>query len=379
MGLMDLLRASVSAASPDRPAANGHCARAKTPLASCRDCVDVCPPGAIRTNRRGQIEIGSSCDGCGVCVAVCHRDGLSDPRERETRWRRLVSQRVRKGLPTIVFGCSQASRPGAETVPCIASLAPWFLVEASSRVEIVLESGACASCSRGEAMRRWDVALAAALEVSPLQPGSSFGIRHRKIEGTLEAPPLPSNAPTRRDLLSFFRPQREDPEAEGEGGARRSRLASWLRRSTTTGISSDESTFPFGRISIDEKCTGCPVCVSVCPEAAIDRREESAAIVLEFSPDRCSACGACADACREGAIRLERRFDSEHDSVSSKLARIPIGSCERCGAAVSRSPICAACEREPFFESTPATCQGSESAMPAEPTRTGLGIRSSST
>ena len=49
-----------------------------------------------------------------------------------------------------------------------------------------------------------------------------------------------------------------------------------------------------------DKCVGCGLCASTCPQNAISLAGGKAAIGEE-----CVACGLCLDACRLGAIRRE--------------------------------------------------------------------------
>jgi len=53
---------------------------------------------------------------------------------------------------------------------------------------------------------------------------------------------------------------------------------------------------------ISEKCTGCSLCVKVCPFDAIRIMEKKAAIDL----NKCNLCGACVHACKFKAIVLEK-------------------------------------------------------------------------
>ncbi len=55
-------------------------------------------------------------------------------------------------------------------------------------------------------------------------------------------------------------------------------------------------------LAYDEtKCTGCGLCVMVCPHAVFELRERRAHIV---DRDLCIECGACALNCAPGAIRV---------------------------------------------------------------------------
>ncbi|MFX1564301.1 MAG: ATP-binding protein, partial [Promethearchaeota archaeon] len=49
-------------------------------------------------------------------------------------------------------------------------------------------------------------------------------------------------------------------------------------------------------------CTGCGLCVKVCPFAAMKLIDEKAE-----ATDACTLCGACVKVCPVGAIHIERR------------------------------------------------------------------------
>ena len=60
---------------------------------------------------------------------------------------------------------------------------------------------------------------------------------------------------------------------------------------------------------INEKCTGCKLCIKACPFAAIEVKNKKAEIDL----DKCTLCGACIEACKFDAIVLTKISPSEID------------------------------------------------------------------
>jgi len=60
---------------------------------------------------------------------------------------------------------------------------------------------------------------------------------------------------------------------------------------------------------IEDKCTGCELCIDACPFAAITLADKVAGIDMEL----CTLCGACVDACKFEAIELEKATQATRD------------------------------------------------------------------
>lgn len=52
-----------------------------------------------------------------------------------------------------------------------------------------------------------------------------------------------------------------------------------------------------------EKCVACGLCISYCPEAAIDRRSDNKP---EIDYRFCKGCGICANECPQKAIEMKQ-------------------------------------------------------------------------
>ncbi len=59
---------------------------------------------------------------------------------------------------------------------------------------------------------------------------------------------------------------------------------------------------------IDDKCTGCKVCIAACPFGAIEVKVKKAII-----DDKCTLCGACVEVCKFEAIVIEKEKTSGED------------------------------------------------------------------
>jgi|WetSurMetagenome_2_1015567.scaffolds.fasta_scaffold378378_2 2-oxoglutarate ferredoxin oxidoreductase subunit delta len=74
----------------------------------------------------------------------------------------------------------------------------------------------------------------------------------------------------------------------------------------------DESYATTGRVAIDqEKCTGCGMCVSICPGKALfitgSGKSKKAAMEAEFP--QCMSCNDCAAICKKGAIKVSKGYN----------------------------------------------------------------------
>ena len=54
----------------------------------------------------------------------------------------------------------------------------------------------------------------------------------------------------------------------------------------------------------DSRCTGCNLCIEVCPGKALEFRGDKTVRMIEVDLVPCMACGDCVAICEPGALRL---------------------------------------------------------------------------
>lgn len=73
-----------------------------------------------------------------------------------------------------------------------------------------------------------------------------------------------------------------------------------------------------------ELCTGCGLCIEVCPREVFARLDRKMEIV---DPDACMECGACSKNCAAGTIYVKSRIGCASAVINSFLGRISSSCC----------------------------------------------------
>lgn len=95
-----------------------------------------------------------------------------------------------------------------------------------------------------------------------------------------------------------------------------------------------------------ERCTGCGVCLEVCPHGVLERAEASgkkARPVRIVDRDACMECGACVRNCAYGALEVQVGVGCAAAVINSMLGRTGGGcdcSVEDYGSAQGGAPSC---------------------------------------
>ncbi|HVP56617.1 MAG TPA: mercury methylation ferredoxin HgcB [bacterium] len=86
-----------------------------------------------------------------------------------------------------------------------------------------------------------------------------------------------------------------------------------------------------------EKCTGCGMCVDVCPHGVFEIRDRKAGIT---DLDLCMECGACALNCARGAIEVKAGVGCAAAVISGALkgTEPTCGCCSEAGS--PKKPCC---------------------------------------
>jgi len=75
-------------------------------------------------------------------------------------------------------------------------------------------------------------------------------------------------------------------------------------------------------IIVDEElCSGCAVCISMCPYEALKLKDKDDKKILEIDDTKCKRCGVCVTACPSNAIKIKDKLIKIIDDSYSKIKK----------------------------------------------------------
>jgi formate hydrogenlyase subunit 6/NADH:ubiquinone oxidoreductase subunit I len=87
---------------------------------------------------------------------------------------------------------------------------------------------------------------------------------------------------------------------------------------------------------VNDKCTLCGTCSTVCPVRAFRVSSVADLMELRFYPSQCTGCGICVEECPEDAMSVTRAFSPTwlDYKTSAVKARDSVEYCRKCGREV---------------------------------------------
>lgn len=348
--LGNLATALTTEAEPEKPwdpsqykfTARGNstsCIRCSTQNdAICSACLDACPVGAIAM-KGSSIKVSSACRKCGLCVAVCPTDAMTDGHNTPRKiYDRIV--KVAASHETCYVTCTRAlgRNPLDNEVvfPCVGCIptAVWFSVLADFRnVSVYLPLGVCDRCrtKTGEEVYVDQIAKAEELTTRTVGLECDEGQMSRKKKRSYERREfMESLMRSGQQALAISNPALASARAIAKRLEDHTRQINQLQKTleqvcgTTTNQHKRRiltqkrslmlSTFQdhprlAERVKVKapvcdtSRCSMCGECVKVCPTHAIELDDAGR---FSVEPIYCLSCKACAAVCPEKALKLKR-------------------------------------------------------------------------
>lgn len=323
------------------------CAHARSGIAGCNRCVEVCSTGAIAADGDHVRVEPHLCMGCGGCATVCPSGAMTYryPRvaDRGAQLKTLLRTYLGAGGRDACMLLHDSA--GRDLIARLARSGPGLPARvipleaahiASVGIDLVLGAfaygaGQVVVLATGQEPQTYRDALQTQLAYAEaIVAGLGFGGTHFHLlratnEHELEAAVwrLPPAAGVPPAAFNLSNDKRTTLDFVFEHLVRHAPVR--------TEVIPLAAGAPFGRIGVDhETCTLCMSCVGVCPVSAlVDSKEVPR---LSFIERHCVQCGLCAAACPESAITLDPRLlltqEARTAVVLNEAEPFP---CARCG------------------------------------------------
>lgn len=298
-----------------------RCVHSYIETASCNNCVDICPLEAWQLDDESLKIKVNSCDGCGLCAAVCPQGAILHSHEPLLR---QYKQHI------FAFAACEKSpvqeADNAAIMPCIHALSLHDVARLyQQQVRGLLISCAdCENCNRFTKQNLFILVenfnqLLTSRELLPFIL-RNFTPENWSIELAKTATSQGKSL-SRRDFLrrSVQSSVKATFKAKGWLTEKFAPPATWLPNTA------EPLNYPYVPQIDTLVCTGCDACFNTCPQQALSIDLTQAQYVIK--PELCTACNICVDICDQTAITIKNWLESQEirfDLIASR--------CKRCGA-----------------------------------------------
>lgn len=293
-----------------------RCLRIRHASSSCTACIDACSYNALYLQDNQPILRSSACVGCGACESACPTEAvyLDSPSQEE------IFEQFKKSLNPnkISFVCKQvAAEPSSVQVGCYVRIRPDLILLAAAlgTKQIELISGNCESCALNNRCRPAELLEAETQHFS--------AIAGAKIPLLIKVKDIELNQGRRRFLSAFLeKAQTAEKIAERNKGVSSEAGETWkklpdghlrlvsalnlLVKKNPEAKRSEEKEFYLPNVS-QKLCSGCLLCVSICPTGSLSTSKHDKTIKLFANTSACIACKLCSDVCHSGACEVSKQ------------------------------------------------------------------------
>jgi ferredoxin len=331
-----------------------RCLHGRSRTRDCRQCLDICPFGAIQSVNRKISVNHYLCQGCGGCSMVCPSDAirLLEP-SREGMLKALKGSLNHRPAGTdtpAILLISDMKIAGGDERPEVGErindLPVHFVVEQIGHVglDVILSAFvysarrvvvACRTQNppgiRKAVERQIQIAGAILKGLGLPEDSARFTVFEEDIDSekaALATVGIGAHADSAFVPAALFPPVQDQRT--------RVRLAAQVLYNGS-GVNEPRLPLPagspFGAVAVDTAaCTLCKACATVCPSGALSGSGDVPR--LTFLESHCHQCGLCEEACPEGAIRMLPRLFCDLGAIEAPvvLHEAEPFRCVACGA-----------------------------------------------
>ncbi len=316
-----------------------RCVNGNQKRLECRACMKICPKHVYDPAQKTPPK-WDECQNCGLCVSACPTRCIA-PSAVNVKRHMLLSE----SAGSLMISCTRSAVSVGHKEACLALL-PWeFLGDLALAGRLSLDLSPCENCPHADCK----ALLAKQLEQLRRFLGEERYAAHVDERPDIRQEDVQSGVNRRDFFKSIVRSGKKTTalvvqEAGGEsadGFVYRRRLVKRVKD-----FSEEQNGFSMLLPWFSEKCHGCGLCMTLCPNQAIEiSGEQDGKRGIIVNPQRCTGCGVCQAICLDGgveeicAVRL-KTLDR------ALMARVNSSSCAECGRAVppgQSDGLCIAC------------------------------------
>lgn len=298
-----------------------RCVRTLFSKSSCRRCVDECQQKAICVSK-GTVSLeNSKCTACGACVSSCPTEAFSFAKyplySALFELKKLLSdhQEQQSTNLSVAFACPKVSQAKERiSVGCLGGMSPalFVLAQLTTEAKVIVYCGNCRNCAsnnEGGPNKSLAQKISRLSDILKIQPD---------IQVSATASEALDNLKRRKIFRKISNELLEKSEIASLNGRApktekvfpmldREMLIDCIKliRERKPEYEIPEKIFPLPGVH-KNTCTGCNICVLLCPSGCLTSREKDGHFKLLADPLRCMDCKRCVEACPEQSLVMRK-------------------------------------------------------------------------
>ncbi|WP_161490688.1 4Fe-4S binding protein [Methanonatronarchaeum thermophilum] len=290
----------------------------------CSYCMDLCPADAVWIDGEGVHFDRVECTGCGLCSSICPLSVPNHKMSNKSYFNVVDSVLYEKGgllrkdpldKHVVLFGSREGLREYGKAVRSGVEVSPYIPIEVrpgslSAALVVYTACKADGVVVLGQVSPAVDMAQAIVDELGVGRVGVMAGgvdvswldmFYRSVVTGNRIGVSRPDSYENREALVGLL----EELDVEGVV----------------------EGRYSFGFVDVSGDCTLCNACANACQTGALIRKDNE----LVFRHERCTGCGLCIEVCPEDAVDIDYLIDFDSLGVDVGLVESEMMCCKECG------------------------------------------------